>query len=94
MTPSRRRGSAAGSEANCRLTTIVVVAGLSVRHPAAHDESRPVGRPLHLQPFPWYQVSAADRRHGSGSSLPSGSAVSVAQPARVCDAIDAVLDSR
>ncbi len=94
------------TEANCWLTTIVVDAAQSGWHAgqlgahlAAHDiETRPIGKPMHLQPVFLGTRSAltgaAERLFDTGLSLPSGSALSDAQLARVCDAIDDFLDGR
>jgi dTDP-4-amino-4,6-dideoxygalactose transaminase len=91
---------------NCWLTTIVVdpaQAGWSAAelsaHLAARDiETRPIWKPMHLQPvFAGYQADltgASDRLFDTGLTLPSGSAMDEPQIDRVLDAITAFLERR
>jgi dTDP-4-amino-4,6-dideoxygalactose transaminase len=86
-------------DANCWLTTIVVdpeLTGWHARdlgdHLAARNvESRPVWKPMHLQPVfagaPGMITGQAERLFENGLVLPSGSALGEAQRARVFDAL-------
>jgi dTDP-4-amino-4,6-dideoxygalactose transaminase len=92
--------------ANCWLTTIVVdpaVAGWRAAelgaHLAAHDiETRPVWKPMHLQPVfagaRTLLTGAAERLFTDGLTLPSGYAMIESQLARVLDGIEQFLTSR
>ena len=91
---------------NCWLTTIVVdpaQAGWSAAELSAHlavrdIETRPIWKPMHLQPvFAGYQAAltgASDRLFDTGLTLPSGSAMDEPQIDRVLDAITAFLERR
>lgn len=90
---------------NFWLTSIVVdaeTAGWSTEdlrlHLEARDiESRPLWKPMHLQPvfahLPSYTNGTSERLFRTGLSLPSGSALSDEQFARVTDALDDFLGS-
>jgi dTDP-4-amino-4,6-dideoxygalactose transaminase len=92
------------NESNCWLTTIVVDpvrAGwrsTELRdHLAARDiETRPVWKPMHLQPvFAGARsmlTGAAETLFATGLVLPSGSAMSSGQTAQVVGAIESFLD--
>jgi dTDP-4-amino-4,6-dideoxygalactose transaminase len=89
--------------ANCWLTTIVVDpvrAGWDARSLAVHlekagIESRPLWKPLHLQPVfaraRAIVTGAAQRLFEHGLALPSGSSLTPTQEARIFDAIEAFL---
>ena len=93
-------------EANCWLTTIVAdpaVAGWRAAelgaHLAAHDiETRPVWKPMHLQPvFAGARAlltGAAERLFTDGLTLPSGYAMAENQLVRVLDGIEQFLTGR
>ncbi|MFC4016577.1 DegT/DnrJ/EryC1/StrS family aminotransferase [Micromonospora sp. GCM10011542] len=94
------------SESNCWLTSIVVepdrcgwhAADLGA-HLADRDiETRPVWKPMHLQPAYAGSESlltgAAERLFAEGLTLPSGSALSGPQVTRVLGAIDDFLTAR
>jgi dTDP-4-amino-4,6-dideoxygalactose transaminase len=91
---------------NCWLTTIVVdpqragwrASDLSA-HLAARDiETRPIWKPMHLQPvFAGYRAAltgAADQLFDRALTLPSGSAMDEAQIDRVMDGIGGFLERR
>ncbi|HEY2675029.1 MAG TPA: aminotransferase class I/II-fold pyridoxal phosphate-dependent enzyme [Rugosimonospora sp.] len=92
--------------ANCWLTTILVdpdTAGWRAQDLAAHlaaldIETRPVWKPMHLQPvFAGTHAvitGAAQRLFETGLTLPSGSALGDAQIGRVFGAIGQFLDER
>lgn len=92
--------------ANCWLTTIVVdpaAAGWQARDLAAHlaaldIETRPVWKPMHLQPVfagtHAVLTGAAQRLFETGLALPSGSSLGDAQVGRVFGAIGEFLDQR
>lgn len=92
--------------ANCWLTTIVVdpaAAGWQARDLAAHlaaldIETRPVWKPMHLQPVfagtHAVLTGAAQRLFETGLALPSGSSLGDAQLGRVFGAIGEFLDQR
>ncbi|MGW4462103.1 aminotransferase class I/II-fold pyridoxal phosphate-dependent enzyme [Micromonospora sp. NPDC004704] len=92
--------------ANCWLTTIVVDpdragwrAGQLGAHLAAQDiESRPVWKPMHLQPIFGQAravlTGAAQRLFEDGLTLPSGSALDETQTGRVFHAIEQFLADR
>ncbi len=92
--------------ANCWLTTIVVdpaAAGWHARDLAAHlaaldIETRPVWKPMHLQPVfagtHAVLTGAAQRLFETGLALPSGSSLRDAQIGRVFGAIGEFLDER
>jgi dTDP-4-amino-4,6-dideoxygalactose transaminase len=92
--------------ANCWLTTIVVdpaAAGWHARDLAAHlaaldIETRPVWKPMHLQPVfagtHAVLTGAAQRLFETGIALPSGSSPGDAQIGRVFGAIGEFLDER
>jgi dTDP-4-amino-4,6-dideoxygalactose transaminase len=91
-------------EANCWLTTIVAepaqagwTVGQLAQHLAAQGiETRPVWKPMHLQPL--YSGAraiingSAQRLFDNGLNLPSGSALSEAQLQRVLDSIAEFLE--
>ncbi|MDG4809028.1 aminotransferase class I/II-fold pyridoxal phosphate-dependent enzyme [Micromonospora sp. WMMD1120] len=91
---------------NCWLTVIVVdpgEAGWEARDLAGyladrHIETRPVWMPMHLQPVhigvEAALTGAAERLFTTGLTLPSGSAMTESQRARVGQAIDDFLTSR
>jgi dTDP-4-amino-4,6-dideoxygalactose transaminase len=93
-------------EANCWLTTIVAdptqagwMVGDLARHLAGQEiETRPVWKPMHLQPV--YSGAramingSAQRLFEEGLNLPSGSALSDAQLERVVDSIGEFLERR
>ncbi|MGC1214955.1 MAG: aminotransferase class I/II-fold pyridoxal phosphate-dependent enzyme [Micromonospora sp.] len=93
-------------EANCWLTTIVVdpgVAGWRAAELAAHlaaqnIETRPVWKPMHLQPvFAGARAlltGAAERLFTDGLALPSGYAMTESQLARVLDGVEQFLKGR
>ena len=95
----------ADEAANCWLTSIVVVpsragwaAGDLAAHLAGHDiETRPVFKPMHLQPvFAGARAAltgTAERLFAHGLTLPSGSALGEADKARVLDAVTDFLES-
>jgi dTDP-4-amino-4,6-dideoxygalactose transaminase len=104
--PGVRLLAAHDAGANCWLTSIVVdplVAGWRAadlaRHLAARNvETRPVWKPLHLQPV-FAQArrvlsGAAERLFADGLTLPSGSGMTEEQTARVAGAITDFLDRR
>jgi dTDP-4-amino-4,6-dideoxygalactose transaminase len=92
--------------ANCWLTTILVdpdTAGWRAQDLAAHlaaldIETRPVWKPMHLQPVfagaGAVITGAAQRLFETGLTLPSGSALGDAQIGRVFGAIGQFLDER
>ncbi|MFD0974427.1 DegT/DnrJ/EryC1/StrS family aminotransferase [Plantactinospora endophytica] len=92
--------------ANCWLTTIVVdpaTAGWQAADLAAHlgtarIETRPVWKPMHLQPAfagtPGAITGAAERLFADGLTLPSGSGLTEAQAGRVLDAVASFLAAR
>ncbi|SCL24042.1 dTDP-4-amino-4,6-dideoxygalactose transaminase [Micromonospora rhizosphaerae] len=92
--------------ANCWLTTIVVdplVAGWRAREFAAHlsaqhIETRPVWKPMHLQPvFAGAEAlltGTAERLFADGLVLPSGYGMTEDQVVRVLDAIEQFVDLR
>jgi dTDP-4-amino-4,6-dideoxygalactose transaminase len=92
--------------ANCWLTSIVVSPGRAgwraadlAAHLAANDvETRPVFKPMHLQPvFAGSRTvlnGAAQRLFENGLTLPSGSTLTEPQIAKVSDTIMAFLDTR
>ncbi len=92
--------------ANCWLTGIVVDpdrAGWHVRELAGHlaarnVETRPVFKPMHLQPVfagaTAYLTGAAEQLFRDGLMLPSGSALGTDEVRRVVDAIAEFLDGR
>jgi dTDP-4-amino-4,6-dideoxygalactose transaminase len=92
--------------ANCWLTSIVVDparagwrAGDLADHLAARDiETRPVFKPMHLQPVfagaRAFLTGAAQRLFEQGLTLPSGSALQEPQVRRVFDSIMEFLDGR
>jgi dTDP-4-amino-4,6-dideoxygalactose transaminase len=93
-------------EANCWLTTVVVdrrqagwTVGELARHLAAQGiETRPVWKPMHLQPL--YAGArglingSAQRLFDEGLNLPSGSALTDAELQRVLDSIAEFLEPR
>jgi dTDP-4-amino-4,6-dideoxygalactose transaminase len=91
---------------NCWLTTVIVdpvrtgwtAAQLRAHLSALDIESRPVWKPMHLQPvFAGARsvlTGAAEHLFDDGLALPSGSALNEAQVQRVFDAIDGFLDRR
>lgn len=93
-------------EANCWLTTVVVdpaIAGWRAAELAAHlaaqdIETRPVWKPMHLQPvFAGARsllTGAAERLFTDGLTLPSGYAMTESRLARVLDGIEQFLKSR
>ena len=93
-------------EANCWLTTVVVDpasagwrAAELAAHLAAQDiETRPVWKPMHLQPvFAGARsllTGAAERLFTDGLTLPSGYAMTESRLARVLDGIEQFLKSR
>lgn len=93
-------------EANCWLTTVVVdpaIAGWRAAELAAHlaaqdIETRPVWKPMHLQPvFAGARAlltGAAERLFTDGLTLPSGYAMTESRLARVLDGIEQFLKSR
>jgi dTDP-4-amino-4,6-dideoxygalactose transaminase len=97
---------ASSDGSNCWLTTIVVdpsVAGWQASSLAAYlaardIETRPVWKPMHLQPVFAGARSlldgAAQRLFETGLTLPSGSSLSDEQQRRVFDAIGEFLDGR
>jgi pyridoxal phosphate-dependent aminotransferase EpsN len=62
---------------------------------AANIESRPVWKPMHLQPVfrdaPMIGGAVAARLYATGLCLPSGSSLTDAEIDRVCDAVCAAL---
>ncbi|HYN93543.1 MAG TPA: aminotransferase class I/II-fold pyridoxal phosphate-dependent enzyme, partial [Pilimelia sp.] len=99
-------GDDPGDGANCWLTTVVVdpsragwrAADLAA-HLAGHDiETRPVWKPMHLQPVfagaDKALTGAAERLFATGLTLPSGSGLGPGQTGRVFDAIRLFLDAR
>ncbi|MGR6318426.1 aminotransferase class I/II-fold pyridoxal phosphate-dependent enzyme [Micromonospora soli] len=92
--------------ANCWLTTIIVdpvVAGWRAGELAAHlgahrIETRPVWKPMHLQPVfagaGARLTGAAERLFADGLNLPSGSAMSEGQVVHVLDRIEDFLSAR
>lgn len=104
--PGVRLLGAADAEANCWLTTVVVDptrAGWAVGDLAAHladrdIETRPVWKPMHLQPVhhgrPALLTGAAERLFHTGLALPSGSALTDSQAALVRDAVQGFLARR
>ena len=95
----------ADEAANCWLTSIVFdparagwAAGDLAAHLAGHDiETRPVFKPMHLQPvFAGARAAltgTAERLFAHGLTLPSGSALGEADKARVLDAVTDFLES-
>lgn len=93
-------------EANCWLTSIVVdshradwrAADLAARLAARNVETRPIFKPMHLQPvFAGARTAlsgAAQRLFENGLTLPSGSTLREPQVRRVFDAIMEFLDAR
>jgi dTDP-4-amino-4,6-dideoxygalactose transaminase len=89
--------------ANCWLTTIVVDAeragwaapALAVHLERSGIETRPLWKPLHLQPVfaraRAIVTGAAQRLFDNGLALPSGSSLTPGQEARVFEAIEAFL---
>jgi dTDP-4-amino-4,6-dideoxygalactose transaminase len=94
------------NEANCWLTSIVVdplltgwEAGQLAAHLAAHDiESRPLFKPMHLQPvFVGTRsalTGAAQHLFDNGLNMPSGSAIQEPQVRKVFDTIMEFVDGR
>jgi dTDP-4-amino-4,6-dideoxygalactose transaminase len=94
------------AEANCWLTSIVVdpartgwrAADLAAHLAAREIESRPVFKPMHLQPvFAGARTTltgAAQRLFETGLTLPSGSSLTEPQVRKVLDAIMEFLDGR
>ncbi|MEO3744532.1 aminotransferase class I/II-fold pyridoxal phosphate-dependent enzyme [Plantactinospora sp. B5E13] len=92
--------------ANCWLTTIVVDPGQAgwqaaelARHLAEQEiETRPVWKPMHLQPVfadaRSRLTGAAQRLFADGLNLPSGSGLTEAQTTRVMSAVAQFLESR
>ncbi|MGW4498376.1 aminotransferase class I/II-fold pyridoxal phosphate-dependent enzyme [Micromonospora sp. NPDC004336] len=104
--PGVRLLGAEDAESNCWLTTIVVdpersgwpAADLAA-HLAARDiETRPVWKPMHLQPAyadaERLVTGAAERLFADGLALPSGSVLSEAQIGHVLAAVDEFLTAR
>jgi dTDP-4-amino-4,6-dideoxygalactose transaminase len=99
-------GGSADEEDNCWLTSIVVdervtgwsAAELSAALSQADIESRPLWKPMHLQPvFRGARAllnGTSDRLFRTGLTLPSGSALTPAQTGRIASAIDDFLRSR
>ena len=99
-------GAADDDEDNCWLTSIVVderIAGWSAADlgrelQSAEIETRPLWKPMHLQPVFRTARSllngSADRLFRSGLTLPSGSALSEEQTQRIADGIGSFLDAR
>ena len=99
-------GGADDAEDNAWLTSILVdreTAGwnaneLSIALAADDIESRPVWKPMHLQPvFAHYRgalTGASERLFARGLTLPSGSALTETQRGRVFDSIDRFLRTR
>lgn len=99
-------GGADDGEDNCWLTSVVVdpeAAGwtaenLRRRLEQANIESRPLWKPMHLQPAfadaPSSQNGNAQRIFESGLTLPSGSALTDAQVGRTLDVLSEFLDGR
>lgn len=91
------------SEDNCWLTAVVVEAGAA---PAVHElsaalaeaevESRPVWKPMHLQPvnaeLTFTLNGAADSLFAHGLTLPSGSAMSDGDFALIARTVDSVIN--
>ncbi|MFG2046864.1 DegT/DnrJ/EryC1/StrS family aminotransferase [Micromonospora sp. NPDC048935] len=104
--PGVRLLGAEDSESNCWLTVITVEprrCGWRVDDLAAHlaerdIETRPVWKPMHLQPMhagaETLLTGAAQRLFDNGLTLPSGSALTEAQIARVSVAIEEFLSRR
>ncbi|MEU8087939.1 aminotransferase class I/II-fold pyridoxal phosphate-dependent enzyme [Micromonospora sp. NPDC049101] len=104
--PGVRLLGAEDTESNCWLTVITVEpqrCGWGVDDLAAHlaerdIETRPVWKPMHLQPMHAGAESlltgAAERLFANGLTLPSGSALTEAQIARVSVAIEEFLSLR
>ena len=94
------------AEDNCWLTSVVVdadTAGWTAAHlraalDAADIESRPLWKPMHLQPVfadaPTQLNGNAQRLFETGLTLPSGSALTTAQIDRTLDALDGFLRGR
>ncbi|SCL48326.1 dTDP-4-amino-4,6-dideoxygalactose transaminase [Micromonospora citrea] len=104
--PGVRLLGAEDAESNCWLTTIVVdpersgwsAADLAT-HLAARDiETRPVWKPMHLQPAyadaERLVTGAAERLFADGLALPSGSVLTEAQIGHVLAAVDEFLTAR
>ncbi len=99
-------GGADDAEDNAWLTSILVdreTAGwnaneLSMALAADDIESRPVWKPMHLQPvFARYRgalTGASERLFARGLTLPSGSALTETQRGRVFDSVDRFLRTR
>ncbi len=99
-------GAAHDHEDNCWLTSIVVdegitgwsAADLGQALLAVEIETRPLWKPMHLQPV--FRTAGsllngtADRLFRSGLTLPSGSALSAEQSQRIADGIDRFLRAR
>ncbi|MEU4470484.1 aminotransferase class I/II-fold pyridoxal phosphate-dependent enzyme [Micromonospora sp. NPDC023888] len=104
--PGVRLLGAEDSESNCWLTVITVEpqrCGWRADDLAAHlgerdIETRPVWKPMHLQPMhdgaETLLTGAAERLFSDGLTLPSGSALTEPQIARVSDAIEEFLSGR
>ncbi|MBM0277140.1 DegT/DnrJ/EryC1/StrS family aminotransferase [Micromonospora tarensis] len=98
--------NAEDTESNCWLTVITVerercgwrADDLAVHLAERHIETRPVWKPMHLQPMHADAESvltgAAERLFADGLTLPSGSALTEPQIARVFAAIDEFLAVR
>jgi dTDP-4-amino-4,6-dideoxygalactose transaminase len=94
------------TDANCWLTTVIVEpdqAGWRAEELAAHlaerdIETRPVWKPMHLQPvFAGAQSvlsGVAERLFATGLVLPSGSSLDEGQVSRVFGAVSGFLDAR
>lgn len=104
--PGVRLLGAEDAESNCWLTVITVeqrrsgwhAADLAVHLRERDIETRPVWKPMHLQPVHDGAESAltgaAERLFADGLTLPSGSALTEPQIARVLAAVDEFLSVR
>jgi dTDP-4-amino-4,6-dideoxygalactose transaminase len=94
-----------GAEANCWLSTLLVqpeVTGgitredLRLAFEAANIESRPLWKPMHLQPvfehYPYYGGAVAETLFETGLCLPSGSNLSEEDRTRIAAVVKGVFD--
>lgn len=99
-------GASCDGEDNCWLTSLVIdpgAAGFTAQDVAAHlaaenIESRPLWKPMHLQPVfadaECLVDGTSERFFRTGLTLPSGSALTTAEFSRVAGALQAFLASR